>query len=63
MQTAVEAVGQVMKEFGRLDVLVNNASQQHVCQELTDITPEQLQQTFSINVFGYFYMAQVRIEG
>jgi NAD(P)-dependent dehydrogenase (short-subunit alcohol dehydrogenase family) len=60
LQTAGDVVGKVVQELGRLDILVNNASVQHLCTELTNITPEQLQETFAINVFGYFYMAQVR---
>lgn len=60
-ETATTAVGKTMEEFGRLDILVNNASEQHVQETLTDITPEQLQQTFATNVFGYFYMAQAAL--
>jgi NAD(P)-dependent dehydrogenase (short-subunit alcohol dehydrogenase family) len=59
VQTAGDVVGKVVQELGRLDILVNNASVQHLCTEVTNITPEQLQETFAINVFGYFYMAQV----
>jgi NAD(P)-dependent dehydrogenase (short-subunit alcohol dehydrogenase family) len=59
-QTAQEVVDKVVEAFGKLDILVNNASEQHVRESVTDITPEQLQRTFATNVFGYFYMAQVR---
>jgi NAD(P)-dependent dehydrogenase (short-subunit alcohol dehydrogenase family) len=59
LQTAKDVVQSVVKEFGRLDILVNNASEQHVQKSLSDISPEQLQQTFQTNVFGYFYFAQV----
>lgn len=38
---------------------MNNASVQHMATSLEHITPDQLQETFAINVFGYFYMAQV----
>lgn len=58
VQTAKDVVGKVIQELSRLDVLVNNASEQHVQHELTDITAEQLTQTFQTNVFGYFYFAQ-----
>lgn len=58
-ETAGDVIGKVVEELGGLDILVNNASIQHMCTDLTDITPEQLQETFAINVFGYFYMAQV----
>ena len=51
-------VGKVIEEFGKIDVLVNNAAEQHPQEEITDITPEQLRQTFETNLFGYFYMTQ-----
>jgi NAD(P)-dependent dehydrogenase (short-subunit alcohol dehydrogenase family) len=60
-ETAGDVVGKVVQELGRLDILVNNASIQHMCTDLADITPEQLQETFAINVFGYFYMAQAAL--
>jgi NAD(P)-dependent dehydrogenase (short-subunit alcohol dehydrogenase family) len=60
LQTAKDVVSKVVEQLGRLDILVNNASEQHVRKELTEISPEQLQRTFTTNVFGYFYFAQVR---
>lgn len=45
-----------IEEYGRLDILVNNAAEQHVRQKLEDITPQQLEQTFRTNVFGMFYL-------
>ena len=51
-------VAKVLEEFGRLDVLVNNAAEQHPKDEITDISPEQLQRTFQTNLFGYFYLTQ-----
>ncbi|MBD2872323.1 SDR family oxidoreductase [Paenibacillus arenilitoris] len=50
------AVDQAVKSLGKLDVLVNNAAEQHVRQKLEDITAEQLQATFRTNVFGMFYL-------
>mgnify|MGYP001401633609 FL=1 len=51
-------VGKVIEEFGKLDVLVNNAAEQHPQEEITDISAEQLQKTFETNLFGYFYLTQ-----
>ncbi|MCR6670229.1 SDR family oxidoreductase [Devosia ginsengisoli] len=51
-------VDKVIEEFGKLDVLVNNAAEQHPQDEITDISAEQLQQTFETNLFGYFYLTQ-----
>lgn len=52
------AVEQTVKTFGKLDILVNNAAYQKHQQDLTDITDEQLEETFRTNIFGYFYMAR-----
>jgi len=51
-------VGKVIEEFGKIDVLLNNAAEQHPKEDITEITPEQLQKTFETNLFGYFYMTQ-----
>ncbi|MFD0588922.1 SDR family oxidoreductase [Paenibacillus sp. GCM10027627] len=50
------ALGAVIEEYGKLDILVNNAAEQHVRQKLEDITSIQLEATFRTNVFGMFYV-------
>jgi NAD(P)-dependent dehydrogenase (short-subunit alcohol dehydrogenase family) len=54
----VDAVSLTVEEFGKLDILVNNAAEQHPQETLLDITPEQLERTFRTNIFAYFYMAR-----
>jgi NAD(P)-dependent dehydrogenase (short-subunit alcohol dehydrogenase family) len=53
-----DAVSLAVEEFGKLDILVNNAAEQHPQESLLDITPEQLEQTFRTNIFAYFFMAR-----
>ncbi|MGV3539546.1 MAG: SDR family oxidoreductase [Rufibacter sp.] len=53
-----KAVKQAVKELGGLNVLVNNAAEQHEREDLREITAEQLENTFKTNIFAYFYVAQ-----
>lgn len=52
------AIAQVIDKFGRIDVLVNNAGEQHPDKDITDITEQQLKRTFQTNIFGMFFMVQ-----
>ncbi len=51
-------VSEVMRELGRIDVLVNNAAEQHPQQSLANITKEQLERTFRTNIFSFFFMTK-----
>ena len=51
-------VDAVIGKWGRLDVLVNNAGEQHPDEDVMDITAEQLQRTFQTNIFSMFYLVQ-----
>ena len=53
-----DAVRKVIAEFGRIDVLVNNAGEQHPDKDIVDITEQQLRRTFQTNIFGMFFMVQ-----
>jgi NAD(P)-dependent dehydrogenase (short-subunit alcohol dehydrogenase family) len=55
------AVETTVREFGRLDILVNNAAYQEHLPSLEDITDEQLDRTFRTNIYGYFYMARAAL--
>jgi len=55
-------VRQTVAKWGRLDVLVNNAGEQHPDQDIRDITEQQLQRTFQTNIFAMFYLVQAARE-
>jgi NAD(P)-dependent dehydrogenase (short-subunit alcohol dehydrogenase family) len=52
------AVARAVRAFGRLDILVNNAAEQHPQDRITAITGRQLERTFRTNVFGMFFMTK-----
>src|ERR1051326_638304 len=57
-----EAVEQVIDEFGRLDILVNNAAEQHPKESIAEISAEQLERTFRTNVFSMFFMTRAALK-
>lgn len=59
--TCKKAIADTIAKFGKLDVLVNNAAEQHPQNGILDITQTQLESTFATNVFGYFYMVQAAL--
>lgn len=56
-----QAVEQVIQEFGQLNVLVNNAGKQFPTKDFLAITPDQLQETFSTNIYSMFYLSQAAL--
>jgi NAD(P)-dependent dehydrogenase (short-subunit alcohol dehydrogenase family) len=57
-----EAVSRTVKEFGKLNILVNNAAEQHPKEDIREITGQQLLDTFSTNIFSFFYFTQAALE-
>jgi len=52
------AVGEIAGQFGAIDILVNNAAEQHVESDFEAIAPEQWERTFRTNIFGAFHLTQ-----
>ena len=61
-EVAHALVDLVIGDWGQLDVLVNNAGEQHPDKDIRDITTEQLQRTFQTNIFSMFYVVQAARE-
>lgn len=58
---ARELVQDVVAAFGRIDVLVNNAAEQHLVERLEDLTDAQLERTFRTNIFGQFFLTRAAL--
>ncbi|HZZ92934.1 MAG TPA: SDR family oxidoreductase [Usitatibacter sp.] len=59
--TCHHAIDRVVKEFGGIDVLVNNAGWQQTFASILEISPEELDRTFRTNIFAMFYLCQAAI--
>jgi NAD(P)-dependent dehydrogenase (short-subunit alcohol dehydrogenase family) len=57
-QNCKSIIEKTLTKFGRLDILVNNAAVQYEQHRIEDITAEQLEYTFKVNIFSYFYMSK-----
>ncbi|WP_316571117.1 SDR family oxidoreductase [Neobacillus sp. YIM B06451] len=55
------AIEKTIEKFGKLDVLVNNAAEQHPQKSLLDISSEQLEKTFRTNIFSMFYLTKAAL--
>lgn len=54
-------IEQTIARFGKIDILVNNAAEQHPKENLTEITDEQLERTFRTNVFSQFFLCRAAL--
>lgn len=57
-ENCIDAMKQAIDQFGRLDILVNNAAVQFQQENVEDISGEQLERTFKTNIFAHFYMVK-----
>lgn len=56
-----EAISKTVKAFGGLDILVNNAGKQIYCENIEELTTEQLTQTFTVNIFAMFWLTKAAL--
>jgi NAD(P)-dependent dehydrogenase (short-subunit alcohol dehydrogenase family) len=56
-----QVVKRTLDEFGRVDILVNNAAEQHEAQRLEEISREQIERTFRTNIFSMFFLTKAAL--
>lgn len=56
-----QAVQKTVDELGQLDILVNNAAEQHPQESIEQISAEQLERTFRTNIFSMFYLTKAAL--
>jgi NAD(P)-dependent dehydrogenase (short-subunit alcohol dehydrogenase family) len=57
-----EAVKQVVDKFKKLNILVNNAAEQHPKENLEEISSDQIERTYRTNIFSFFYLSQASLK-
>jgi NAD(P)-dependent dehydrogenase (short-subunit alcohol dehydrogenase family) len=60
-QTCRELVTTAIEQAGKLDIVINNAAEQHVAEDLTQISEAQLERTFRTNIFSMFYLLKAAL--
>jgi len=56
-----QVVQRAIEEFGRLDILVNNAAFQRTYGSIAEIPAAELQYTFATNIFSMFYLCKAAL--
>jgi NAD(P)-dependent dehydrogenase (short-subunit alcohol dehydrogenase family) len=56
-----DAIEKAVRRFGGIDILVNNAAEQHTVEGLEELTEEQLVRTFRTNIFSMFFLTKAAL--
>ncbi|RXI99853.1 SDR family oxidoreductase [Anaerobacillus alkaliphilus] len=59
--TCTKMIEDTVAQFGQLDIVVNNAAYQVVQNNIKNITPDQLERTFRINIFSCFHFVRAAL--
>jgi NAD(P)-dependent dehydrogenase (short-subunit alcohol dehydrogenase family) len=59
---AQESVKRTIKELGKINILVNNAAEQHNAETLQEMNLDNMEKTFRTNIFAMFYITQEAIK-
>lgn len=57
-----DAIKQTVKEFKKMDILVNNAAVQYPKESIEEISAKQLEKTFRVNIFSMFYLVKASLK-
>ena len=57
-QQCKKIVDEAISEFGKIDIIINNAAVQYPQDDISGITAEQLHKTFSVNIYPHFYLVK-----
>jgi NAD(P)-dependent dehydrogenase (short-subunit alcohol dehydrogenase family) len=60
-QHCQQVIDETIQQLGKIDILINNAAEQHPQNSIIDITAEQLERTFRTNVFACFYLIKAAL--
>jgi NAD(P)-dependent dehydrogenase (short-subunit alcohol dehydrogenase family) len=60
-EACTRAVAAVVERYAAIDILINNAAEQHEVEDPEDLAPEQLEKTFQTNVFSYFNVTRAAL--
>lgn len=59
---AANCINKTVEEFGKLNILVNNAAEQHPTDHMEDLDLDLMEKTFRTNIFSMFYLTKPALE-